>query len=93
MISASEANQPFHDWERDEQEDWEDEDADKQDAEQGANRKWQSLLKHVRDEAEASLKATEKESGATGFVFFLVWDVVTSDPSLMLQSFDPKLIF
>lgn len=58
LISASEASQPFHDWERDEQEDWEEQDADKQDGEQGSASKWQSLLKHVRDEAEASLKAT-----------------------------------
>eukprot|EP00438_Fugacium_kawagutii_P030301 Skav225600 [mRNA] locus=scaffold1399:234939:237459:- [translate_table: standard] len=61
LISAAEANEPMNDWERDPQEDWEDDFDFELDAEMDAKRKWNQLLKHVRDECAASLEADESK--------------------------------
>ena len=59
LIPAADANQALHDWERDPKEDWETDDATAG-PEQNAEKRWQDLLKHVRDEAAASLEADEQ---------------------------------
>lgn len=62
MIPAYDANETLHPWERDPKEDWESEDA-AADPEENAEKRWQELLKHVRDEAAASLEASEQPEG------------------------------
>lgn len=59
LISASDAAEPFHEWERDEQEDWEED--EQPDTEQHAKSRWKELLQHVRDSAAASLKESDKD--------------------------------
>ena len=60
LTSPVEASLPFHDWERDEQEDWEeDEDLEAEGPDMDSPQKWKDLLQHVRDSAAASLQATE----------------------------------
>ena len=52
LISVLDANAPFHEWERDEQEEWEaDEAAENETSDTNAKGKWQELLQRVRDEA------------------------------------------
>ena len=58
LTPTAEANRPYHEWERDPKEDWEDADEGPEDA----KKKWTSLLEHVRNEAAASLQAEDDQS-------------------------------
>ena len=60
LISALDASEALHDWERDEKEDWENFEDWQADREQDAEGRWRDLLQHVRQQAAASLEADEQ---------------------------------
>ena len=56
LISAKDASEFVHEWERDEQEDWEDDEPE----EKNSRAEWQALLQQVRDEAAADMSKDQE---------------------------------